>query len=142
MKKLIIPLLILSALLAGCTVCPMDTPTEHAVVTGIRIDHYLGGQSETRQYHTEENITMVLNYLRLIKTVGIPQEDPMTKSGGIYHITLMLSDGSAQEYAQKADRYLWQERTGWQLIDEDQAPQLGQLFRALPSDTVPTLQAP
>lgn len=142
MKRRIMAFLILAAFLAGCRICPTDTSTENAVVTGIRIVHYLGDHSEERQYQTEENMSMVLTYLRLLKTVGVPEEDPMAEGGGVYHITLSLSDGREIAYAQKADRYLWQERFGWRLIDEDQAPQLGQLFRALPSDTAPIFQAP
>ena len=135
MRQFIVWLLVLPLFLAGCRICkPAPSPTEHPVVTGVQIIHYLGQAQEQRLYQADENISMVLNYLRLIKLEGVPQEDPMTQNGGLYHIILLRSDGSQVEYVQKADRYLWRPTGGWQLINEDQAPQLGQLFRALPSD--------
>lgn len=136
MKQVFVMLIILVLLLTGCIPCPAPQQPEFAVVTGVDITHYLGNLQEQRQYATDENISMVLNYLRLLHTLGAPQEDPSAESGGTYHIIVEFSDGTTKEYAQKADRYLWEEGVGWRIIDEEQGVQLGQLFRAIPSDTV------
>lgn len=146
--KTAIVLLILIFCLAGCIPCPAPVQPEFAVVTGVDITHHLGGLQEQRQYYNEENVSMVLNYLRLLQTLGRPTEDPLTAGGGTYHITVTFSDGTTKEYAQKADRYLWEEGVGWYIIDEEQGVQLGQLFRAIPSDPsieqafLPTRQSP
>ena len=135
MRRWVFFVWLLPLFLAGCRVCkPIESQTEYPVVIEVQIVHHLGEAKEQRQYKTAENISMVLNYLRLIKLEGVPQEDPMSQGGGLYHIILIRSDGSQVEYVQKADRYLWRPTGGWQMINKDQAPQLGQLFRALPSD--------
>ena len=126
--------LILALLLAGCG-CTLR-PTATAPVTVVKITvRYDGTTPHTqRQYVSSEKIRAILNYLRWIDPYGKPGKDPETIPGGLYRITLHLSDGSQSVYLQKADQYMKIDEQPWQTIDTKKALTLGKLLAEMESD--------
>ena len=77
------------------------SPTPYRVVWRIQITYQDGNEVARRSYEDQEQMQMILNYLRWIDPYGLPAEDPMTQPGREYVVELSYSDGSAKTYHQR-----------------------------------------
>ncbi len=104
------------------------------VVTQVDISCQKENMVLNRHYTQSEKMESVLLYLRLIKPLGKPENDPDTVEREIYRITVHFSDGEKRIYRQKAHRYLSVDGKPWKTIDPEQAAQLYALMQHYPSD--------
>ena len=126
-------LLLTFSLLPGCGCTLQPTADAPNMVVKITVAYDQGYY----QYDTSPKIRAILNYLRWIDPYGQPGKDPETIPGGLYRITLHLSDGSQSVYLQKADQYMKIDEQPWQTIDTKKALTLGKLLAEMESDDSP-----
>ncbi len=111
MKKTAVITLLLCLLLCGCSQEPTAAPLP--VVTAITVSQ---NGSPQAAYTTDQQITSVMNYLRLLDFRGPAQVNPQYVSGPMYQFTLAYSDGRQEILWQKADRYFMGSDGIWQHI--------------------------
>lgn len=132
--------ILLSALLAGCCRPGEEQMGVYRVAEQINIV-YTNGKIQTKKtFYKEENIRQILDYLRYIDPYGRPKEDPEQAQGRDYVITVIYSDGSQQQYHQRADRFLRVDQGPWKRIDPQKALYLsgilGMMITDFPSATL------
>lgn len=111
------------------------------VVTQVDIDCQHQDVPIRRHYTDTQKMEWVLLYLRLLKPMGKPKQDPDTIDADVYLITVHYSDGSQNLYKQKDHRYFSKGTHPWQTIDPGQAADLYDLMRHVPSDPDPSVAA-
>ena len=127
-------LLLLFALLTGCTRQSASAPPLCTVVTKITVTFDNGPFHVIRHYTDAEKTRAILTYIRQIDPYGKPEEDPLTVSGSDYRIELHCSDGSIQHYRQKGERLLQDADGIWKKIDPKKAQRLALLIGSNHSD--------
>ena len=122
-------------LLSGCCRTPFDgKDSTYRVVTQVQIVYENGDMHGQRQFHREESIQVILEYLRHLDPYGRPYEDPETVQGRNYYISVIYSDGSQHLYHQRADRYLRIDGGPWKRIDSQKALYLSGLLGMMPRE--------
>lgn len=130
---------ILPLMLAGCCrIFWQEKPKPYRVIVQVSIVYENKTLQTQRNFHDEENIRHILDYLRYVDPYGIPREDPELVQGRSYYITLIYSDGSERIYEQRADQYMRIDGGDWKRIDPQRALYLSGLFSMMPSDTPST----
>ena len=104
------------------------------VVCRVEVDCRQGAVHQYRRYTSGEKMGWVLNFMRMQKNLGKPEEDPETVPGDSYTVYVHLTDGRQRVYCQQADRYLQPEGEDWQKIDPKWGGCLYYLLQTLPSD--------
>lgn len=136
MKKLFFffTVFILSAVIISDSASKHTPPALTRVVTHIDIVSQQENVTVARHYNDQNKMKSVLLYLRLLRPLYTPEEDPDTINGDVYEITLHYSDGQEKTYRQKAHRYISMDRRPWQTVDPDHAAGLYKLMQHYPSD--------
>ena len=104
------------------------------IVTQVDIACDYKGVPIRRHYTDTKKMEAVLLYLRLLHTGGVPTVDPDTVDSDIFEITVTLSDGKKQHYAQKDHRYFRKGKSGWMNISPEQASGLYKVMGYYESD--------
>ena len=143
-KSIIAVFLVCAFLLSSCSnkAAPENPPQMH-YVTEICISYDGSSGSGTRCYTSAAEMQPILNYLRRLKQLGAPSEDPEAISGDEFRIQLNYSDGTDKLYRQRCGRYLKEGSAPWQLIDAGSGKILKELLLAIenprrPRSPVPT----
>ena len=110
-------------------------PSAPETVVKITVTYQSPQESFRREYVSSQKMRAVLNYLRWIDPYGKPETDPDTARGGLYRITLHISDDSESVYLQKADQFMRVDGGPWLIIDADRAKTLHQILTEMDSDT-------
>ena len=81
---------------------PVDRqpPSENRVVTEIQVTAARDGKTQSRSYTSPEDMSEILNYLRLLDPYRKVDIDPDTFRSGQWEIILRYSDGDATTYRQ------------------------------------------
>ena len=87
-----------------------------------------------RHYTDPQKMEAVLIYLRLIKPIGKPPQDPLQLDEDVFLIAVHLSDGNIRYYRQAAHQYFSREDQSWMAIDPSLAARLYAVMRHFPSD--------
>ena len=104
------------------------------VVCRVEVDCRQGSVHQHRHYTSSEKMGWVLNFMRMQKNLGRPEENPEAVPGDSYTVYVYLTDGKQRVYRQQADRYLQMEGKAWQRIDPKWGGCLYYLLQTLPSD--------
>ena len=134
MKRTILGVVLLAALLCGCRHRLQSDQTQPRLVTGITADYQNGSIRLHRQYTTDEKMRAVLDYLRCIAPYGTLQGEPPASQGSLVTIVLTYSDGSTKTYDQRSDQYLREAGGRWQSINAEKGRELALLLRLMESD--------
>lgn len=105
------------------------------VVCRVEVECSQGAVRQSRCYTQDEKMRWVLNFLRMHKNLGIPEEDPETAAGDCYTVSVYLSNGQKRVYRQQADRYL-RKNGRWQKVDPGWAGCFYFLLQTLPGDEI------
>lgn len=136
MKRKLLMIFLCMLVLSGCRARPGSHAQQALrVVTGITVHYENGAIRGTLQYAEDEKMQLILNYLRLIRPYGEPEEDPEAVDGTLFQIILTHPDGSTKQYRQKADRYLQTDQGPWLCIPSQKAMELSLLLGYLETDT-------
>ena len=139
MKKVIYLSIIMLTVLF-CWACgnydPGSSPSAPETVVKVTVTYQSAQDSLRREYVSSQKMRAVLNYLRWIDPYGKPETDPETTRGGLYRITLHLSDDTESVYLQKADQFMQVDNGPWQTIDPDRAKTLRQILEEMESDGI------
>ena len=127
-------IILLALILCGCRHKPQAAVSH--LVTGVDIFCQEEDVQITRHYTHSPNMEYVLLYLRLLRPLGKPEQDPTNLPDPVFHITVSHADGSRVIYRQKAHRYLSINGSPWQIIDPGQATGLYQIMQKIPSDSL------
>ena len=127
MKRIAL-ILCICYLLGGCG--KQESP--YRVVTAVEVQYQQGESTLYRTYTRDENITAVLNYLRLLKPYG-PVHPGETEDISC-RITLQYSHGPDTVYTQQGYDYLQKDNGNWTQIDDTRASLLYPLLLLTPSD--------
>ena len=134
MKKLSLFLCFLCLLsMCGCEKENTARPSYRAV-TQIDIVTKKDGELLRRHYTAPEKMQYVLTFLRLLKPVGKPEENPEQLTEDMFLIALTRSDGTQVYYRQTGHRYVCKNDQNWFSIDPEQAVRLYELMAHIPSD--------
>ncbi len=130
-------LLLAVSLLWGCSYhsLPQEVPLCR-VVTAVTVTYENGPIQTQRHYTSADKMQRILNYLRLLRPYGKPEEDPESVQGSDFHILLSYSDGCQQSYRQKSDRFLQDIDGQWKKIDPRKAEELSQILGQMESDSI------
>ena len=130
MKKMAI-LLAFCVFLWGCG--KKETSSQYRVVTGVQVEYRQGLKTLQRNYHRNENVQFMLNYLRILKPFGpvIPEEE----KADCCRITLEYSNGPSTEYVQRGNSYICRNGGEWESIDRSRGTLLYPMLLLLPSDS-------
>lgn len=125
-----------ASLLAGCKTSGaiVTLPVQCRVVTKIDVAYQRDTLTIHRQYTSQEKMSQVLTYLRLLDRWNLPAMNPDAAPGHVIRITVAYSDGEQTVYHQKADQYFKTGEDRWRNIDPFQALQISQIITELPSD--------
>lgn len=115
-------------LLGGCK--KQESP--YRVVTAVEVRYQQGENILYRSYTRDENITAVLNYLRLLKPYG--PVTPEETEDVTCRIVLHNSQGEDTVYFQQGYDYLRKNNGHWEKIDNTRANLLYPLLLLTPSD--------
>ncbi len=115
-------------LLCGCS--KQESP--YRVVKAVEVSYQQGENTLQRVYTRDENITAVLNYLRLLKPYG--PVNPGETEDITCRITLQYSQGADTVYTQLGYDYLQKNNEHWTKIDNTRAALLYPLLLLMPSD--------
>ena len=130
--------LMLFLLLCGALVCLWGCRSQqkplYRIVTQVDIACDYKGTPIRRHYTDTKKMEAVLLYLRLLRTGGAPAVNPDAVEADIFEITVTLSNGQTQQYAQKDHRYFRKGKSGWMNISPEQASGLYKLMRYYESD--------
>ena len=121
-------------LTTGCNRISSSDPTPLRIVTAVTVIYENGPINTQRHYTTDSKMQQILDYLRLIKPYGAPEEDPETAVGSNFYIVLSYSDGFQKYYRQKGDRFLQDTDGRWKKIDPAKAEELSRIVGQLESD--------
>ena len=116
-------------LLGGCS----RQESAYRVVTAVEVRYQHGENTLERNYTRDENITAILNYLRLLKPYG--PVNPGETEDITCRITLRYSQGPDTVYTQLGYDYLQKNNEHWTKIDNTRAGLLYPLLLLTPSDT-------
>ena len=130
-KHLMLPMLLL--LWIPGSIAPSRSPVL-PLVKRVEVECRQGALHQRRHYTTDEKMSWVLNYLRLQKNLGIPEENPEQTDGDAYTIYISMGDGRKLICRQRADRYFCRGDQPWQKIDPDWGGSFYYLLQTLPSD--------
>ncbi len=129
-------LLLLFALLTGCTRQSASAPPLCTVVTKVTVTFDNGPFHVVRHYTDTEKTRLFLTYLRQIDPYGTPETDPLKITGNDYRIELHCSDGSIKHYRQKGERFMQDTDGIWKKIDPKKAQRLALLVGSTKSDAL------
>ena len=115
-------------LLGGCR--RQESP--YRVVTAVEVQYQKGESTVQRTYTRNENITAVLNYLRMLNPYG--PVNPGETENVTCRITLQYSQGPDTVYTQQGYDYLQKDNGSWTKIDNSRAGLLYPLLLLMPSD--------
>ena len=115
-------------LLGGCG--KQEVP--YRVVTRAEVNYQQGENTLVRVYTDSENITALLNYLRLLRPYG--PVNPGETEDITCRITLRYSQGPDTVYTQLGYDYLQKNNEHWTKIDNTRAGLLYPLLLLTPSD--------
>lgn len=132
--KIVFAMAFLGLLLSGCG---RKNETALRVVTQVDVACDRGYQVLRRQYIKPEKVSMVLNYLRLQKDLGAPEQDPETAAGDRMQIDVTMSDGSHRLYYQHCGRFLSEKNQNWHEIDPELALDFDLHLQMIPTDKNP-----
>lgn len=130
-------------LLTGC--CRIFWDSENVVypvITEVRVEYQNGALQTSQQFFRQENIQLILDYLRTIDPYGKPHENPEQISGRNFYITLVYSDGRQRIYQQRGDRYMRIDNGPWKRIDQQKALALSGMLGMMTSDDAPVETEP
>lgn len=133
-KHLMLPLLLLLGIPGS--IAPGRTPAL-PIVNRVDVECRQGAVYQQRHYSSDEKISWVLNYLRMQKNLGKPEEDPERAAGDMYTVFVSMADGQKLVCRQRADRYFCRSDQIWQKIDPDWGSSFYYLLQTLPSDPEP-----
>lgn len=127
-NKILAVVLIMVLILTGCRWESVDiTEPGPRVVTEISITRE--SDQLTKHYTRDEQLTVFLNYLRLISPKGPPVTEILDQpSKEAFEIHVYYSDGTEKYYRQKGLMYLYDDNQEWKEIDPGIAARLSQLF--------------
>ena len=134
MKKSAVMLMLLALLLSGCCSVNEETPGSPRLVTGVSASYQSGTIQLRREYTDGEKMRGILDYFRLVKTLGPPETDPETVEGNRICVTVHYSDGTQRTYDQWADQFLRWDGGPWQRIQPEKAQELALLLGLTESD--------
>lgn len=120
--------------LPGCQTRQRTVLPRCAVVTEVNVECRYEDYLLQRAYSTEEKITAVLTYLRLLSPKQLHGTDPEQIAGERYVIRLHFSSGPDKVYYQHSNRFLSAQRSPWQAISPTKADRLHDLMLHFPSD--------
>ena len=112
-------------------------PTAYRVVWRIEVTYRNTDQVAQRFYEDQEQLQMIMNYLRWIKPYGTPEEDPMTQQGEEIEVQLQYSDGTTKTYRQRCGRYFREGDKPWKKLEPEQARELSRLLGVLDGEASP-----
>lgn len=107
--------------LCGCGKKQIVAP---AVVTQVQIDCVHAGTQYSRNYTDSEEISAVLNCLRLQRSQGTAQVDPERLMGDVFVIRIGMSDGTQHIYRHRGGQYLSKDSKPWQIVSREYSGQL------------------
>ena len=126
--KQIAVMICICCLLSGCR----KQESAYRVVTSVEVNYRQGENAIHRIYTRDENITAVLNYLRMLRPYGpvTPEETDDLSC----EIILKFSHGADTVYTQMGYDYLRKDKESWTKIDDTRASLLYPLLLLMPSD--------
>ena len=125
----IFAILLLFMLLSGCS--PVEYTPRNRVVTEIEVTVSHDDRVQTRTYHNDIQLRLLLNYLRTLDTYAPVPISPDTFRADAYRIILRRSDGSQSVYHQIADGYLQKDGGPWEKTDSHRAAALLRLLQVV-----------
>ncbi len=136
LKKWISMMVLLTALLSGCTQINREDAGIPRVVTRIEASFDSDTLMLRRTYSDSEKLRGVLTYLRCLTVYGKPEPEvviPQTNRG---KITISFSDGTTKTYEQQGDEFLRQDNGPWYYINQEQAQEFPLLLKLMESDEI------
>ena len=127
MKRIAV-IICICCLLGGC----QKQETAYRVVTAVEVNYRQGENTLHRIYTRDENITVVLNYLRMLQPYG--PVNPEETDDLSCEIILKYSHGTDTVYTQLGYDYLRKDNERWAKIDNTRATLLYPLLLLMPSD--------
>ena len=134
MKKMMIMLLTVAALLCGCTQIDKETPGKPRVVERITASYHSDAIELRREYTDDKKMQAVLTYLRTLNPYGTVTEESEAAEYHDARITLHYSDSTTKIYRIYANQYLQINGDQWQNIKEDRGRELPLLLGFMESD--------
>ena len=134
MRKILVIILLLAAVLTGCSWVDPNAPTRPKLVVQVAVEYQDGAVTLRRSYTDDKKMRAVLDYLRYLDpsgTVDPAQLSPMVCQAWF---ELTYSDGTTKQYQQLGDRYLRCGSGKWRNIVTERAAELPLLLGMLESD--------
>ena len=137
MKKAVcfIMTLFVFSFVSGCgnyTLSP--TPSAPQTVIKVTVTYHSAQDQFQREYVSSVKMRAILNYLRWVDPYGKPEIDPETTRGGLFRITLHLSDSTETVYLQKSDQFMQIDSGPWLTVDPNRAKTLSKIVSEMESD--------
>ncbi len=85
----------------------------------------------TQSYSKDEDISVILNYLRQLDPYSLAAIEPSSFRADSYRITLQFSDGTQKVYHQIYDQNLQTDGGRWKKIDPEQGSKLHELLESM-----------
>ena len=127
--------LLVISLISGCGNYTLSSaPSAPKTVIKVTVAYQNAQDQFQRVYVSSSKMRAILNYLRWIDPYGKPEIDPETTRGGLFRITLHLSDNTETVYLQKSDQFMQVDGGPWLTIDPSQAKTLHQIVVEMESD--------
>ena len=138
MKKFLISLCFLSFLSLSISGCAKENKSlcAYRAVVGIDIVTKANEKLLRRHYTDAKKMQYVLTFLRLLKPIGKPDENPDQLTEDMFLIVLTRSDGSQVFYRQTSHRYFCKNDEDWFSVDPMQAVKLYELMAHIPGDNL------
>lgn len=128
MKKACFFLLIFSCLLPY----RVRAAVEDHIVTGVKVQCIHEDVHYFRNYTDSRKVEAVLNYLRLCRFAGLPEDTPPAQPDSRSVFTVFLAGGNQRIYQFLDGQYLSKDGGPWELVELPEETYL--LLQAIPGD--------